>query len=163
MPERSSILVLSRRTFFISAAAAAVPSPCFAQAAETQGSGPGEPSANFKDELAKIIGSAKPADGKVTIDLPEIAENGNFVPITITVDSPMTDADYVKAVHILSTENPVARVATFHLRPANAVARVQSRMRLAKTQDVVVLAELSSGQMFISTTMVKVTIGGCAS
>ncbi|HEY8194887.1 MAG TPA: thiosulfate oxidation carrier protein SoxY, partial [Hyphomicrobium sp.] len=88
--------------------------------------------------------------------------NGNFVPITIVVESPMTDADHVKAIHLLSTANPVAHVATFRLSPINAVARVQSRMRLAKTQDVVTLAELSTGQMLIATTFVKVTIGGCA-
>ena len=75
----------------------------------------------------------------------------------------MTDDDYVKTIHILSTSNPVARVATFHLSPVNGAAKVQSRMRLAKTQDVIALATLSSGVMLISTALVKVTIGGCAS
>ncbi len=79
----------------------------------------------------------------------------------MTVDSPMTDADHVKAIHIVSTANPVALVATFHLSPVNAIARVQSRMRLAKTQDVIVLAELSNGRLLMSTTKVGVTIGGC--
>jgi sulfur-oxidizing protein SoxY len=84
------------------------------------------------------------------------------VPITIFTDNPMTAEDHVMAVHILSTGNPVARVATFHLSPLNGSARVQSRMRLARTQDVVVLAELSKGDVRMSAVIVKVTIGGCA-
>ncbi len=109
------------------------------------------------------MGSVEPIEGKITVELPEIAENGNFVPLTITVDSPMTADDYVRKIHLLSTNNPVARVATFHLSPINAVARVQSRMRLSKTQDVVVVAEMSNGDMAIATSLVKVTIGGCGS
>src|SRR5437016_2860091 len=66
--------------------------------------------------LRKIIGDAKPIAGKVTIEIPEIAENGNTVPITISVSSPMTDADYVKAIHVISTANPNAHVAGFHSR-----------------------------------------------
>ena len=77
------------------------------------------------------------------------------------VDSPMTDADHVKAIHNVSNANPVAHVETIHLSPINAVARVQSRMRLAKTQDVIILAVLSNGEILMSTTTVKVTIGGC--
>jgi sulfur-oxidizing protein SoxY len=104
-----------------------------------------------------------PAEGKITLELPEIAENGNFVPVTITIESPMTADDYVKTIYLLSTSNPIARVATFHLTPLNGLARVQSRMRLSKTQDVIVLAELSNGTMEIATLLVKVTIGGCGS
>lgn len=110
-----------------------------------------------------MLRGAVPADGKIAIDLPEIAENGNFVPVTIQVDSPMTPEDHVTAIHLLSTGNPTARVATFHLSPVNALARVQSRMRLAKTQDVIVLAEISNGTLAIATSLVRVTIGGCAS
>jgi sulfur-oxidizing protein SoxY len=154
------IAVLTRRTFVVAGAAAAGFLPFLARA-EDAGSTALERSQEFKDDFAKIVGNATPTEGKITVDLPETADNGNFVPITISVDSPMTDADYVKAIHILSTANPHAHVATFHLSPVNAIARVQSRMRLAKTQDVIVLAELSGGQMLASTTRVKVTIGGC--
>ncbi len=120
-------------------------------------------SPQFEEAFAKLLNGATPADGKITLELPEIAENGNFVPVTITVESPMTAEDYVKAIHLLSTANPVARVASFKLSPINAVARVQSRMRLAKTQDVIALAEMSNGTLAIATLLVKVTIGGCAS
>jgi len=162
MRELSKISIVNRRSFLVSAAAVAGLTPLLVHAATTS-SLTLDRSPKFEEDFAKLVGGATPVEGKITVDLPEIAENGNFVPITISVDSPMTDADYVRAIHLLSTANPVAHVATFRLSPLNAVARVQSRMRLAKTQDVVTLAELSSGQMLIATTLVKVTIGGCAS
>jgi sulfur-oxidizing protein SoxY len=162
MRELSKISIVNRRSFLVSAAAVAGLTPLLVHAATTS-SLTLDRSPKFEEDFAKLVGGATPVEGKITVDLPDIAENGNFVPITISVDSPMTDADYVKAIHLLSTANPVAHVATFRLSPLNAVARVQSRMRLAKTQDVVTLAELSSGQMLIATTLVKVTIGGCAS
>jgi sulfur-oxidizing protein SoxY len=154
--------ILDRRAFLASAIAAAGLLP-FDAHADTSGSVSLERSQKFTDDFARLLGSASPVDGKIAVDLPEIAENGNFVPITIAVDSQMTDADHVKTIHILSTANPVAHVATFHLSPRNGTARVQTRIRLAKTQDVVTLAELSTGTMLISTVFVKVTIGGCAS
>jgi sulfur-oxidizing protein SoxY len=160
MREHAKISVLSRRSLLISATAAAGLSPLLAYAARADTPAL-ERSKKFEDDFAKLTGDATPIEDKLTVDLPETADNGNFVPITITVESPMTDADHVKAIHLLSTLNPLAHVATFRLSPINAVARVQSRMRLAKTQDVVVLAELSTGQMLMSTTRVKVIIGGC--
>lgn len=160
MRDRIEISILSRRAFFAAGVAVVSLAPFVARADERATSG-FEPSQDLKDDFAKIVGGATPVDGKITVDLPETADNGNFVPITIAVDSPMTEADHVKAIHLLSTANPHAHVATFHLSPINANARVQSRMRLAKTQDVIVLAELSGGNVLISTTRVKVIIGGC--
>ena len=88
---------------------------------------------NDSDEaIKKFTGGKTPVPGKIKLDLPEIAENGNTVPFTITVDSPMTDADYIKAVHVVSTGNPVADVATFRFTPLSGRAMVSSRMRLAK-------------------------------
>lgn len=140
-------------------AAAAATLPSFVAGAET----PTELTRSelFEEAFREAIGNATPIEGKITIDLPEIAENGNFVPITISIDSPMTAEDHVKTVHLLSTSNPFARVATFHLKPINAVARIQSRMRLAKTQDVFVVAEMANGTIAASSALVKVTIGGC--
>lgn len=160
MQDRIDIAVLTRRTLLVAGAAALGIVPFLARAADAEPPAL-ERSRGFKNDFARIVGNATPVEGKITVDLPETADNGNFVPITILVDSPMTDADHVKAIHLLSTANPHAHVATFHLSPVNAIARVQSRMRLAKTQDVIVLAELSGGAMLISTTFVKVTIGGC--
>jgi sulfur-oxidizing protein SoxY len=114
-------------------------------------------------ELAvrKILGEAKPIDGKITVELPEIAENGNTVPFSISVDSPMTDKDHVKAIHIVATSNPQPGVATFRLSPQSGKAAVASRMRLQRTQDVITIAELSDGRFLMARRPVKVTIGGC--
>jgi sulfur-oxidizing protein SoxY len=160
MREKAGISIINRRTFVVSAVAAAGLTPLLVYA-RTLGSLTLERSQQFQDEFARLTGDAIPVEDKIKVDLPELAENGNFVPITITVDSPMTEADHVRAIHILATANPVAQIATFHLSPMNGIARVQSRIRLAKTEDVVTLAELSSGAMLIATTLVKVTIGGC--
>ena len=111
--------------------------------------------------IKKAVGDAKPTEGRITLVLPEIAENGNTVPFELAVQSPMADADYVKAVHVFAPGNPQIDVATFLFTPASGKAAVASRMRLAKTQDVTVLAEMSDGKVFITKRMVKVTIGGC--
>lgn len=163
MTERLEIRLLNRRSLLLAAGAAAVLPPFLASAGETGGSVPSlERSAQFNEAYAKLIADAAPVDGKVLLELPDIAENGNFVPVTITADSPMTESDHIKTIHLLSTANPVAKVATFHLSPLNGHARVQSRMRLAKTQDVIVLAETSAGSLLLAKTLVKVTIGGCS-
>ena len=114
-------------------------------------------------ELAvrKILGEAKPIEGKITVELPEIAENGKTVPFSISVDSPMTDKDHVKAIHIVATSNPQPGVATFRLSPQSGKATVASRMRLQRTQDVITIAELSDGRFLMAKRPVKVTIGGC--
>ena len=165
MAGETRMTVISRRTFIVSAASGLAMSSALAALliphSARAGDASGERSALFDAEFKKLVGTMEPIEGKITVDLPEIAENGNFVPLTITVDSAMTADEYVRKIHLLSTNNPVARVATFHLSPANAVARVQSRMRLSKTQDVVVVAEMSNGELAIATTQVKVTIGGC--
>jgi len=121
----------------------------------------GPPPNPYEQALDKILGSTKPSPGKITFEVPEIAENGNTVPYAVTIDSPMTSADHVKAIHVLSTQNPLSNVASFALTPLSGRAYVSSRMRLAKTQDVVVLAELSSGKFIVGQRTVKVTIGGC--
>ena len=115
----------------------------------------------YDEIVSKILGQAKAEEGKVNIDLPEIAENGNTVPYSVTVDSPMSDADHVKAIHVLSTGNPSPTIASYHFSPASGKATVSSRMRLAKTQDIVAVAEMSNGQLFMERREVKVTIGGC--
>lgn len=163
MCERTVISVLNRRSFLLAASAAAAVFPAGIAFADDAASPPMERTKQFEEAFAALLAGTKPAEGLIAVDLPEIAENGNFVPITMSVESPMTDADHVKLIHILSTGNPVAKIATFHLSPLNGQARIQSRIRLAKTQDVIVLAQMSSGALAIATQTVKVTIGGCAS
>ena len=102
-----------------------------------------------------------PQAGKVTIGAPEIAENGNTVPITITVDSPMTAANYVKTIVVAADGNPLPGVARFALSPANGEATVQFRIRLAQTQNLTAVAQMSDGSLWTASKLVKVTIGGC--
>ena len=163
MRETMKISLLNRRIFLISSAGAAAAFPAWLAAAEDMASSQLERSKLFNEAFAALTQGAKLAEGMIVLDLPDIAENGNFVPVTISVDSPMTEADHVTAIYLLSTANPLAKVATFKLSPVNGVARVQSRMRLSKTQDVVVLAQMSTGALAMASQTVKVTIGGCQS
>lgn len=118
--------------------------------------------ANNIDELTKkFTGGATPVAGKVKLDLPEIAENGNTVPLTVSVESPMTDSDYVAEVIVLADGNPNAGVATFRFSPASGVAEANTRIRLASTQNIVAIAKMKDGKFYTARKEVKVTIGGC--
>jgi len=111
--------------------------------------------------IAELAGDAAVETGKITIKAPEIAENGNTVPISFDVESPMTDDDYVESVMLFAEGNPNPNVATFHFTPINGVAKASTRMRLAKTQNVVAVAKMSDGTFFTESRNIKVTIGGC--
>jgi sulfur-oxidizing protein SoxY len=111
--------------------------------------------------LAAFTNGATPSPGRVKIGAPEIAENGNTVPITIDVESPMTDASYVKSIILVADGNPLPGVARFELTPANGQAHVEFRIRLAQTQNITAVAQLSDGSLWSATRPIKVTIGGC--
>jgi sulfur-oxidizing protein SoxY len=147
--------LLDRREF----AAAAVAMALLPAQATPLGAQAAEPA--WQQALKNLVGDAKPVEGKVTLELPEIAENGNTVPMTVSVESPMTASDYVKAIHVIATENPQPGVATFRFTPLSGKASAASRMRLARTQEVIGLAELSDGKFLLGRRTVKVTIGGC--
>src|SRR5262245_21910318 len=150
--------VLDRRAFVLGAGAIAAIAP-FLTATQTaaQDSAP-----SWEDAVKKIVGDTKPlTDGRFAFELPEIAENGNMVPFTIGLDGPMTEKDHVKAIHVIATANPQPSVASFRFTPLSGRATVASRMRLARTQDVIGLAEMSDGRFLMARLPVKVTIGGC--
>ncbi len=113
------------------------------------------------DEIAKFTGGKQAAPGKITVELPEIAENGNTVPLSITVDAPMTAENYVSDVLVVAEGNPRPGVALFQFSPMSGKAQVSTRMRLAATQNIVVVAKTNGGQYFTGQKLVKVTIGGC--
>jgi sulfur-oxidizing protein SoxY len=118
--------------------------------------------ANNSDELIKkFTGGKTPTPGRVKLDLPEIAENGNTVPMTVSVESPMTEESHVTDVLVVADGNPNAGVVTFHFSPASGVAEANTRMRLATTQDVIAIAKMNDGSFFTGSRQVKVTIGGC--
>lgn len=111
--------------------------------------------------IKEFAGGKKIASGKVSLTTPEIAENGNTVPITVDVESPMTRDDYVASVMLLADGNPLPGVATFHFTPMSGEASATTRIRLAKTQNVVAIAKMSNGDVYMDKKQVKVTIGGC--
>ncbi len=113
------------------------------------------------DEIAKFTGGKTAEAGKVSIELPEIAENGNTVPLAISVDAPMTADSYVSEILVVSEGNPNPGVVKFHFSPMSGKAAASTRIRLATTQNIVVVAKTSGGQFFTGKKLVKVTIGGC--
>jgi sulfur-oxidizing protein SoxY len=120
--------------------------------------------ASAEDAMAKITefaGGAEPVMGTISLNAPEIAENGNTVPISVSVESPMTADDYVESVAIYAEGNPSPDVITFNFTPMSGEASATTRMRLAKTQNVIAVAKTSTGAVFMDKKEVKVTIGGC--
>lgn len=113
------------------------------------------------EEIKKLFGDKKPVAGKIKLDLPSIAENGLVVPLNFEVESPMTEKDYVKSVHFFAEGNPSVGIAAFYFTPMSPKAAAAIRIRLARTQDIVAVAEMSNGEVFSARQEVKVTIGGC--
>jgi sulfur-oxidizing protein SoxY len=116
---------------------------------------------NVDEMVGKFTGGKTPAMGRIKLDVPEIAENGNTVPMTVSVESPMTEQSYVSDVLVVTDGNPNAGVATFHFSPASGIAEANTRIRLAETQNVIAIAKMNDGSFYSVTKQVKVTIGGC--
>ena len=114
-----------------------------------------------EDRIKEFTGGAEVKDGKVSLTTPEIAENGNTVPVEVSVESPMTADDHVAEVMILAVGNPRPGVATFKFTEMSGEALASTRIRLAKTQDVIAVAKMSDGSVYHGQKEVKVTIGGC--
>lgn len=112
-------------------------------------------------EIKKLYGDKAMAAGKIKLDVPEIAENGLVVPVNVDIESPMTEADHVKAVHIFADGNPSPGIVSYSFTPACGKASAATRMRLAQTQNIVCVAEMSNGALHMAKANVKVTIGGC--
>jgi len=111
--------------------------------------------------IAETTRGAIPEKAGIEIEMPQIAENGNAVPLHIRVASAMTPGEHVKAIHVFAERNPRPRVATFHLGPDAGRADVMTRVRLGGTQSVTVLAELSGGRWRVAAQNVLVTTGAC--
>ena len=120
-----------------------------------------QPPQDISPLLAKITGGAVAEKRGVEVELPQIAENGNSVPLRVRVESPMTQADHVKAIHVFAARNPRPLVASFHLGPQSGRAEISTRVRLAGTQTVTVLAELSGRRFLAGTMYVLVTAAAC--
>ena len=107
------------------------------------------------------IGDRQPQPAGMTLTLPKIAETGYSVPLTVSVDSPMTPEDYVERVHIVVSGNPEPVAATYHLGIRAGKAEMSTRIRLARTQTVLALAEMSDGTVRSATASIVVTLGAC--
>jgi sulfur-oxidizing protein SoxY len=116
---------------------------------------------NMAAAVKHAYGNRRIMPGRVKIDIPQIAENGNVVPITIAVDSPMTPDDHVKQIHLFSEHNPLPDIVEFELGPHNGKARVSTRIRLAKSQNVLVIAALNDDTLWSAQAIVEVTVSGC--
>ncbi len=117
--------------------------------------------AEVETQIMKLTGGKKPVEGRISLDLPTIAENGLVVPLGFDVQSPMSESDYVKSVHLFAEGNPNVQVADFNYTPLAPKAAAKIRIRLAQTQNVTALAVMSTGDAYIARKEVKVTIGGC--
>ncbi|MFM7009514.1 MAG: SoxY-related AACIE arm protein [Betaproteobacteria bacterium] len=120
--------------------------------------------ANEDEALAAmkaIMGSATPQAGKVSLELPPLVENGNLVTIKVSVESPMTQADHVKAVHLIAEGNPLPNVVSFFLGPRAGRAEIGTRIRLANSQRVWAIAHLSDGSFWRGYAETLVTLAAC--
>jgi len=127
---------------------------------------PGEAGATPKDakaKLAELVGGKDLQKGRVHFAMPKFTERGPFTRIVIAVESPMTEDDYVKSVHIVAERNTVPEVASFYFGPHNGEARIATRIRLVKSQNVLVAAEMSDGSVYLGRARTKVDrgAGGC--
>lgn len=146
----------SRRDFLIAAAGAAggialvtVSRPARATPAAMQ------------DAIRKVTGGAALRSGRVKLDVPPLIDNGNSVPLAVTVESPMTASDYVRAIHVFTERNPLPNVLSVRLGPRAGRARVATRVRLADSGTVLAIAELSDGSFWTDSVQVVVTLSAC--
>lgn len=113
--------------------------------------------------LRDAVGDRPVTDGGILLRVPTLAENGGQVPLGIVVESPMTPQDHITAIHVFASRNPTPGVATFRLTPLLARAEVQTRIRLAEDQRLIVLAETSTGRVMRASAELRVSAGGCLS
>ena len=117
--------------------------------------------AAFQAALKRIVGDAQVRTGRVKLTLPPLIDNGNSVPLSVAVESPMTDADHVKAIHVLTEKNPLPDVVTVALGPRAGRASFATRVRLADTQTVTAIAQMSDGSFWSDGAEVVVTLSAC--
>ena len=117
--------------------------------------------AAMKVAIHRLIGNRQPNTGKVTLEIPPLVENGNTVAMSVVVESAMTDTDYVKAIHVFNEKNPQPDIISVHLGPRAGKAAFATRIRLADSQNIVAIAEMSDGSLWSDTAQVIVTVAAC--
>ena len=111
--------------------------------------------------IQNVTGGAAVRTGKVKLDIPPLVENGNTVPMTVSVNHPMAPEDHVTSIHVFNEKNPQASIANFHLGPRNGRAQVSTRIRLADSQKIVAIARLSDGSFWSASVEIVVTLAAC--
>jgi sulfur-oxidizing protein SoxY len=111
--------------------------------------------------IRNVVGSATVNMGKVKLDIPPLVENGNTVPMTVSLASPMTAEDHVKSIHVFNEKNPQPNIGNFYLGPRSGRAQISTRIRLADSQKVVAIAHLSDGSFWSASADVVVTLAAC--
>jgi len=111
--------------------------------------------------IRSVVGEATIRNGKVKLDIPPLVENGNTVPMTVSVASPMTAEDHVKSIHVFNEKNPQPNIGNFHLGPSAGRAQIATRIRLADSQKVVAIARLSDDSFWSASADVIVTLAAC--
>lgn len=146
----------ARRRFLLAAggAAAAVVLPARAQLFRT-------PLNNMPEKIRTLVGNANVRPGRVTLNVPPLVENGHLVPLSVRVESPMTEADHVRAIHIFTERNPLPEMVSFRLGPRAGRAFAATRVRMADTQNVVAIAEMSDGSYWSDSVHLIVTLAAC--
>lgn len=158
MPNSLGSKYLDRRVFLVSATGAAV-----GLVLAASGKARAATDEEVSKAIADLVGNAEAESGEgiLSLDVPQIAENGGTVPIGVKAESPMSEDDHVTAIHIVATGNPNPDVVSLRFTPRSGRAEASTRMRLAGTQDVIALAETSTGKLYRTDAEIKVTIGGC--
>ena len=117
--------------------------------------------ASLASAIRNVTGGAPVKTGKIKLDVPPLVENGNTVPLTVSVNHPMAPEDHVRSIHVFNEKNPQANIANFHLGPHNGRAQVSTRIRLADSQKIVAIAKLSDGSFWSASVDVVVTLAAC--
>ncbi len=116
---------------------------------------------SMAEAIRKVVGTAQVREGRVTLDVPPLVENGSTVPLTVSVESPMSEADHVRAIHVFNEKNPQPNVFSARLSPANGKAMVGTRIKLGDSQRIVAIAETSDGRFWSANAEVIVTLAAC--
>ncbi|MFY9788430.1 MAG: SoxY-related AACIE arm protein [Pseudolabrys sp.] len=115
----------------------------------------------MRTAIRNVVGEASIRKGRVELEVPPLVENGNTVALSVAVDSPMTATDYVKALHVFNEKNPQPNVISVHLGPRAGKAKISTRFRLADSQMVTAIAEMSDGTFWSASADVIVTLAAC--
>lgn len=116
---------------------------------------------SMRSAIRQVVGTAQVRKGKVELDVPPLVENGNTVSLVVSVDSPMTKTDYVKSIHVFNEKNPQPNVISVHLGPRAGKAKIATRFRLADSQMVTAIAEMSDGTFWSASAEMIVTLAAC--